>query len=238
MWSIVATPLALIVIGIVARLFIADHGQCDRRCRALFGNASLGTRDWPHADQCHCDISGAPSRSVARSNPLAPPTPPGSLVCGADHRTYHDARDASAHTTVLHAGTCGACSNTADIDAYRRTATTLTSTAEGCAFRTLMFGAGVGRACLHDAVGLTPSCTDCWVDNMRCTAVHCLGVCLNAKLHGTPPNGPDGALNPCLACDEAYCGDPFIRCAGANRRRAGIVSDIARPAPQVWSGGH
>ena len=33
---------------------------------------------------------------------------------------------------------------------------------------------------------------------------------------------PASRSSRCLACDEDYCGDPFIRCAGANRRRSGI----------------
>jgi hypothetical protein len=59
-------------------------------------------------------------------------------------------------------------------------------------------------------------------------------VCLAAKFSGAPRNLPDGRLNDCLACDEAYCGAMFIECAGANRRRAGITSDIGRPGAQVW----
>ena len=35
-------------------------------------------------------------------------------------------------------------------------------------------------------------------------------------------------LNECLECDEKLCGPNFLHCAGANRRRLGIVSDIAR----------
>ena len=35
-------------------------------------------------------------------------------------------------------------------------------------------------------------------------------------------------LSPCLACDEHFCGPEFLTCAGANRRRVGIVSDLQR----------
>ena len=35
-------------------------------------------------------------------------------------------------------------------------------------------------------------------------------------------------LTKCLECDEKRCGPAFIRCAGANRRRSGIQSDIER----------
>merc|ERR1719262_1682487 len=36
----------------------------------------------------------------------------------------------------------------------------------------------------------------------------------------------------CLRCDEEYSGAQFIKCAGANRRSTGIVSDIQRPENQ------
>lgn len=35
-------------------------------------------------------------------------------------------------------------------------------------------------------------------------------------------------LDPCHACDERFCGHAFVECAGANRRRVGVVSDIER----------
>jgi hypothetical protein len=49
---------------------------------------------------------------------------------------------------------------------------------------------------------------------------------------------PDGPLNPCLACDERKCGPAFKRCAGATRRRAGIVSDIQRSQGEVCKHAH
>jgi hypothetical protein len=35
-------------------------------------------------------------------------------------------------------------------------------------------------------------------------------------------------LNRCTYCDEKRCGPEFVTCAGANRRRSGILSDIER----------
>jgi hypothetical protein len=40
--------------------------------------------------------------------------------------------------------------------------------------------------------------------------------------------GGGTTLNACTRCDERRCGPAFIACAGANRRRCGIVSDITR----------
>ena len=37
-------------------------------------------------------------------------------------------------------------------------------------------------------------------------------------------------LNRCTLCDEKRCGIAFVECAGANRRRTAIISDIERDA--------
>ena len=36
------------------------------------------------------------------------------------------------------------------------------------------------------------------------------------------------ALNRCTECDEKRCGPAFVKCAGANRRRSGILSEFER----------
>ncbi len=43
------------------------------------------------------------------------------------------------------------------------------------------------------------------------------------------------SLTDCLECDERRCGPAFIACAGTNRRRAGMHSDIGRNRSQVCS---
>lgn len=157
------------------------------------------------------------------------------VVCGADgvSRTAFEAARAPG-VGVLHAGACGACSNVADVDVLRRTHATLTDTGKACAMRYFLLGRAAGTTCFA-AVGLSPACTDCWLDDMACAIRHCTFVCLRSKLLGEA-NTVEGKLNGCLACDEVHCGPDFVRCAGANRRRAGIVSDIDRPASEVWGG--
>ena len=47
-------------------------------------------------------------------------------------------------------------------------------------------------------------------------------------------NGTSFDLNSCFFCDEIHCSPTFIgRCAGANRRTAGVVTDIERPGAAV-----
>jgi len=227
-----AAPVALLAV-IAGRIVLADHGQCERQCVRTLGPSTTGARSWVHPDTCLCE-HGTEEARLPRGNPPVGPDDPGTIVCGADGVTYPDKPAALLHTTPLHAGPCGACSNDADIATYRRTSSTLTGITEGCAFVNLVLGEAVGGACLRRRSGLSGACVDCWTENMSCTAAHCLSVCLQSRMRGDPRNLPNGKLNDCLACDEAYCGGPFIRCAGANRRRAGIVSDIQRPDQQLW----
>ena len=84
------------------------------------------------------------------------------------------------------------------------------------------------QKCFSEEVGFTDACNDCWTDNVMCDQVHCKYTCLWAIGTGQRNNREDGALNPCLACDERMCGTNVTLCAGANRRRAGIKTDIAR----------
>ncbi len=128
---------------------------------------------------------------------------------------------------IVHCGECGHCSTNNDIDIMYETKDSLTKTATHCAVRGLLFGDRATENCLEDNVGFTPSCSSCWSDNIHCTRVKCRFTCLKSVLL-REPNNYDGKLNSCLECDEKLCGPAFLKCAGANRRRLGIVSDIER----------
>ena len=172
--------------------------------------------------------------SLFYREPIVPAAVPGA-VCGTDGATY--ASEAAAHAAnvaVLHPSACGACSNPADVEVLRRTRETLTRDARVCGMRYFLIGRGAAARCL-EPVGFTPACADCWLDDMACAVTHCTRICLWSRLAGEP-NNVDGRLNDCLQCDEDHCGPEFGRCAGANRRRSGIVSDIERPAEQIWKG--
>ena len=103
------------------------------------------------------------------------------------------------------------------------------------ALRVLAGGrAGVER-CVADEIGLSAGCAPCWVDNVMCDQRACLFTCLWSLARGEKNNrdaAPD-QLSTCLKCDEVMCGPAFITCAGANRRRCGITSDITRAAAEV-----
>jgi len=137
------------------------------------------------------------------------------------------AHEASA--LVRHCGPCGDCSSTADISILDDTKNTLTKTATRCAMQKFIRGRRGVEACFESNVGFTGGCTKCWVDNVMCTQAACVFTCLRSIILRESNNaGSSGVLNRCLECDEKMCGPAFLTCAGANRRRSGIISDIGR----------
>jgi len=151
-------------------------------------------------------------------------------LCSVSNTTYtrldalHDAGQ-----SVRHCGACGQCSNDHDVQIYYDTLKTLTDTTTTCAFKAVMQGEGAVTRCMEDRVNLTEGCTRCWVENVMCDLDKCVFSCMLYRMGlGGSKNADGGELNRCLECDEKRCGPPFIRCAGANRRRSGIYSDIER----------
>eukprot|EP00594_Rhizosolenia_setigera_P018254 CAMPEP_0178975390 /NCGR_PEP_ID=MMETSP0789-20121207/23107_1 /TAXON_ID=3005 /ORGANISM="Rhizosolenia setigera, Strain CCMP 1694" /LENGTH=121 /DNA_ID=CAMNT_0020664073 /DNA_START=201 /DNA_END=566 /DNA_ORIENTATION=+ len=91
------------------------------------------------------------------------------------------------------------------------------------------FGREGAARCMKEEVGFTKACEECWIDNIECTFSNCMFTCIKSNvLVGESNNNDDDELNDCLYCDEVMCGEKFTLCAGANRRRAGIESDIDR----------
>lgn len=141
---------------------------------------------------------------------------------------------AAGNATLAHCAACGACSTDADLDVLRATAATLTKTVTACALKVFV-GRDEVRACLAREVGFTAECTACWVDNVVCDQRNCVFTCLYSLLRGEK-NNRDAApeeLSSCLRCDEKLCGPAFMGCAGANRRRSSITSDIGRSAAEM-----
>mmetsp|Transcript_14276 Transcript_14276/g.18029 ORF Transcript_14276/g.18029 Transcript_14276/m.18029 type:complete len:228 (-) Transcript_14276:1324-2007(-) len=129
---------------------------------------------------------------------------------------------------VAHCGECGECSTSNDIKIMKETKDTLTKTVTICALYSLFFGDKATEACLEKRIGFTPACSLCWSDNVRCTRENCRFTCLKYFIMRESNNRGGVELNSCLECDEKLCGPAFIQCAGANRRRLGIESDIKR----------
>eukprot|EP00977_Amphora_coffeiformis_P029927 scaffold43539_cov153-Amphora_coffeaeformis.AAC.1 len=130
---------------------------------------------------------------------------------------------------IAHCGDCGKCSNPHDIKIYDDTRNTLFETAVKCAKKSFLFGRSVARECMDEYVGFTDGCRDCWVENILCDVRLCIFACLLHTIFSQVETGEDSQeLNRCTECDEKRCGIDFVVCAGANRRRTGILSDIER----------
>lgn len=131
---------------------------------------------------------------------------------------------------VLNCGNCGFCSNLHDIHVYHEKRSTLSKIMEGCAHKSWFLGADPFR-CLKEGSDMTDGCVGCWIRNYECSIAHCLRTCIKHRYFSYLPSlgvwGSSG-LEPCYACDEKICGPAFVGCAGANRRRVGVVSDIER----------
>ena len=129
------------------------------------------------------------------------------------------------NSTLKHCGKCGSCSNHNDISIYHSTNHSLTKTSFYCALLSIFFGRHSSNYCLS-FINFTPNCQQCWLENILCDRKYCLTTCIMYKVfgRGEKRNG----LDPCLYCDESKCGPAFMTCAGANRRRCGIITDIGR----------
>jgi len=131
--------------------------------------------------------------------------------------------------SIAHCGDCGSCSNQHDINIYDETKNTLLDTTITCAKRSFIWGRKTSGKCMKDNVGFTPECNDCWVENIMCDLRKCVFTCVWYGLFQVKVDtGDTKKLNPCTTCDEVRCGPEFVTCAGVNRRRAGILSDIDR----------
>jgi hypothetical protein len=146
--------------------------------------------------------------------------------------TMHSAAQAhnTPNTLVAHCGDCGQCSNPHDIDLYDDTKNTLYGDSVECAKRGLIWGRRTASKCLSNRVGFTDGCNDCWIENIMCDLKKCIFICMWYGLFSEIDSGGSGSkpLNKCTYCDEVRCGPAFVQCAGANRRRSGILSDIER----------
>ena len=135
------------------------------------------------------------------------------------------------NNTFLHCGPCqDGCSNLQDYYEYKNKSETLTGIAKNCALESIF---GDGTACFEKDTELTRACIDCWMQNVQCTRTNCFLPCIWELITRQAQNIDSQTLSKCFACDEYYCLEGFINCAGMSRRRAGIVTDIDRDETEI-----
>jgi len=180
------------------------------------------------------------------------------LVCTQAPEGNHETMDREMAVRekkeILHCGACAACSSKHDIDVIAKTRHWITEVmTKVSATYAAPWGHGNAQRLAADledvgidfsrtrADGRTdlPTCMDCWTDNIMCDSETCKEHCwvkfFNAANPKTNITGDASFFDfnaKCLKCDELNCGAEFIKCAGANRRSSGILSDIKRPERQ------
>lgn len=148
---------------------------------------------------------------------------------------------------ILHCGVCSSCSSLHDLAVLEATKATITTDITGCSTSFVLsqrnpFGhesvADLKRCLVSKGVDFSddgrawaqrtnrPSCMDTWTDNILNDASLCVPYCWTKFLQ--TGNTGNFARDQCLQCDEYTSGPAFIKGAGANRRSAGITSDIDR----------
>jgi len=130
---------------------------------------------------------------------------------------------------ITHLGPCGACSSMRDLEVYL-TNVDLTEPVRSCGLQSITGGPEEGLSCLR-ALGFSEACSAVWYFNTVNTRSQCLQTCITHL--NSPYVDETGALNPCLACDEAESGPIFKAYAGRTRRNSGLPSAICRPCSTV-----
>ena len=135
----------------------------------------------------------------------------------------------AASSIIMHCGACGHCSNPHDIKIYADTKDTLFDCTLACG-KHAIFGPRAVSRCMSERFGFTSGCNDCWVENIMCDFRLCIFSCAFEAIFesGLQTKGKVHTLNKCTNCDEIRCGPQFIKCAGANRRRCSILTDLKR----------
>ena len=125
-----------------------------------------------------------------------------------------------------------------------RRAKSLTKVASVGALVWLGFGQRAHRAFFRTEmlVGFGTSCSECWLEATRCNVASCARHCffgwenpLSADSNVAQGEWDQAGLllNACMRCDEIHCSAYYLQSCGANRRSAGVVTDIGRPDAHV-----
>lgn len=149
---------------------------------------------------------------------------------------------------VAHCGSCGKCSTETDLQIYHSTAFTLKKDIMQCSMKGLYGGSKLVSSCIKDRTKFSHDCGGCWTERAMCGLNNCYFSCMKTaffsrgglfsdldsdKSSSDIDDRSDRTLNSCLTCTEAMCDREFLQCAGANRRRSGIITDITRDNSQV-----
>lgn len=218
----------------------ADTGLTDAECAP-----SCASCDWTAPSLTRSTFDGWAALELATpyaevtEDPYeaAAPTIPADAVCGVhvdgatyrlvDYATPDAAADADA--IITHRGVCGVCSTLDDLAVYAGVGD-LTKPVRQCGLDHIFGTQEEHLACLMN-LGFTRPCAQIWYFNTKHTQAECADECFSAI--DDPYHLDDGALNPCLRCDEQLSGPVFKAIAGRTRRNSGLATALCRPCDSV-----
>lgn len=155
-------------------------------------------------------------------------TPDGNIMTFESPTAVRD-----ANYTLIHCGSCGACSNWNDLSLQWTTWTNLAKKSKKCAQKSLFGSRDDVQQCNEEYIGFTPPCAECWTVDELCASKNCFWIYLQSVIIDAVSDFRVGFDDITSAtCDEALCGPVFVPCSGATRRRMNIKSDIQRPPEQ------
>jgi hypothetical protein len=223
-----------------------DSTQCQPRCACRDAPFEPPAYDAAFIQSLVDDWALVTPYPPLTSDPYAGPPPtadPDGTVCavvaqgdaGAKPRPYalvtFPSEDAAraAGGSVTHFGRCGLCSTLANLAVYMRE-NDLTAPVRACGLEPNEDGGNADVDCLTK-LGFDLPCAQIWAYDTAHTRDACIGTCFAHA--GDPYNQPDGALNPCIECDEVQSGPVFKAVAGRTRRNSGLPNAICRPCSEV-----
>ena len=158
----------------------------------------------------------------------------------ADSATLLKEKDQSAMGGVINCGQCGRCSTLQNVNAMHEKAKSSLSLTKRASFAAIGYILGGKR--MHQTlfrssfIGFDEACSAGWYEATRCNLASCSEYCLfgwENPLSTDSASGTDKKLNACMECDEVHCSAYYLQACGANRRTAGVVTDIMRPEEDV-----
>lgn len=158
-----------------------------------------------------------------------------SEICPTQYnlQTYNTRDEAETDEAyVTHTGQCGVCSTAQDMGALMKHAgNDMVNTWMECS-KEGYFDNKAGLECFQN-LGFSTACADMLFYRGYNTRGECLRFCLWNSVWAYNKPAPSCDYTQCLECDELQSNPLFLRYAGRDCSRSGILTDIVRPCSKI-----